>query len=270
MGGLLCCVCRPALSLIDGAKVGSFLVAAKLFGGLFADTRGFLDRCQHIPKRVDLRQPEGFLGHKFGGLLFISYLYRLKQKLNRKDMEKTNQYLEIAYQLYVDGDNGLELMEETGKDRPFQFITGFGIALDAFEKQVGGLAKDSEFDFTIPKDEAYGDFLEERVLDLDREMFTVDGKFDEERVYEDAMIPLQNEEGQRFFGRVVEIGAKSVKVDLNHPLAGEDLHFRGRVLESRPATAKEIESLAAQLRGGCGGCSGGYSGGSCECGGCGG
>lgn len=188
-------------------------------------------------------------------------------------MEKKNQYMEVAYQLYVDGDNGLELMEETGKDRPFQFITGFGIALDAFENQLVEKSKDSEFDFTIPKEEAYGDFMDERVLDLDREMFMVDGKFDQERVYEDAMIPLQNEEGQRFFGRVVEIGEKSVKVDLNHPLAGEDLHFKGRVLENRPATKNEIESLMAQLTGGCGGCggkcSGGQCGDGCGCGECG-
>ena len=38
-------------------------------------------------------------------------------------MEKKNQYMEVAYQLFVDGEQGLEMMEEATKERPFQFIT---------------------------------------------------------------------------------------------------------------------------------------------------
>jgi len=165
--------------------------------------------------------------------------------------------MEVAYQLFVDGEEGQDLMEETTKDRPFQFITGFGITLDAFESQIADLEKGATFDFSIPKEQAYGDYMEEHVLDLDREMFFVDGKFDSEHVYEDAMIPMQNEDGQRFYGRVAEIGEKKIKVDLNHPLAGETLHFKGSVIESRPATTKEIEHLVNHLSGGCGGCGGG-------------
>ncbi|MBQ2210252.1 MAG: FKBP-type peptidyl-prolyl cis-trans isomerase [Prevotella sp.] len=188
-------------------------------------------------------------------------------------MEKKNQYMEVAYQLFVDGEDGLEMMEEATKERPFQLITGFGVALDAFEKELADLEKGATFDFSIPKEQAYGEYLEEHVLDLEHEMFCVNGQFDHEHIYEDAIIPLQNEEGQRFYGRVVEVGAEKVKVDLNHPLAGETLHFKGSVLESRPATTKEIEQLVAHLTGGCGGCGGGCHGdqgcgGGCDCGNC--
>jgi len=195
-------------------------------------------------------------------------------------MDQKNQYMEIAYQLYVGDEGEQELMEETTQDRPFQFITGFGVSLDAFEQQVANLEKGATFDFSIPKEQAYGEYDEERVLDLDREIFCIDGKFDKEHVYEDAVIPMQNDQGQRFYGRVAEIGDKKVKVDLNHPLAGETLHFKGSVVESRPATTKEIEALVAHLSGGCGGCGGGgchkdggCGGGDCDCeneGGCGG
>ena len=182
--------------------------------------------------------------------------------------------MEVTYQLFLDGDN--DMMEEATQERPFQFITGFGVALDAFESQLQDLEKGSAFDFTIPKEQAYGDYRSELVLDLDREMFYVDGRFDKEHIYEDAVIPLQNEDGQRFYGRVMEIGEQQVKVDLNHPLAGEALHFKGTVLENRPATAKEIEKLVNHLSGGCGGCGGCHSdecgggdcGGGCDCGHC--
>ena len=53
-------------------------------------------------------------------------------------------------------------------------------------------------------------------------------------------------------GRVVEVGEEKVKVDLNHPLAGESLFFKGEVIENRDATEEEINHLMKHLTGGCG------------------
>lgn len=39
---------------------------------------------------------------------------------------------------------------------------------------------------------------------------------------------------------VTEVGADTVKIDGNHPLAGRSLDFRAKVLSVRPATADEI------------------------------
>ncbi|MBR1548717.1 MAG: FKBP-type peptidyl-prolyl cis-trans isomerase [Prevotella sp.] len=183
---------------------------------------------------------------------------------------KPNNFISLAYKLYVGGNNEQEMMEEATAERPFQFISGFGFALDAFEANVTGLDAGSEFDFEIPKEQAYGEYSEEHVIDMNRQDFFVDGKFDSEHIYVDAVIPLQNNQGQRFYGRVAEIGQEKVKIDLNHPLAGETLHFVGRILENRPATQQEIQSLINHMsHGGCSGCGGGDCGGG-DCGGCGG
>ncbi len=185
-------------------------------------------------------------------------------------MENNNRFVAVTYRLYVDGDNGKELMEETKADQPFQFITGYGIALDAFEKKVAELEKGQDFEFSLEKEDAYGDYNLEHVLDLDREMFCIDGKFDSERIYVDAVVPLQNEDGNRFYGRVLEVNDDKVKIDLNHPLAGETLHFEGKVVENREATNQEIQQLINHMSGGCGGCGGGcHSGGNCGGGSCG-
>ena len=132
---------------------------------------------------------------------------------------KTNKYIAVSYKLYVKDENGKHLVEETKEGQPFKFISGFGIALDAFENNI------------IPK-----------------------------------------AEGQRFNGRVLEVGDQKVKIDLNHPLAGETLQFEGKVLENRDATENEINQLIKHLTGGCGGCGGGNcgdcGGGDCDCGNC--
>jgi FKBP-type peptidyl-prolyl cis-trans isomerase SlyD len=71
--------------------------------------------------------------------------------------------------------------------------------------------------FTLTPEQAYGGYVEERVLDLDKQIFTIDGHFDSERIHKDAIVPLQNEDGNRFMGHVLDISEDKVKVDLNHP-----------------------------------------------------
>lgn len=180
-----------------------------------------------------------------------------------------NKYIAVSYCLYIDGEDGKEMVEEATAEQPFHFISGFGIALDAFENKLTDKQKGEDFDFALAKEEAYGDYVQEHVIDLSRSIFTINGKFDVEHIYVDAVVPLQNEDGNRFYGRVLEVGEENVKVDLNHPLAGETLHFVGKVLENRDATNEEIQSLIAKMSGGCGGCSGGCGDKGCDsCGGC--
>jgi FKBP-type peptidyl-prolyl cis-trans isomerase SlyD len=190
----------------------------------------------------------------------------------------SNKYIAVAYKLYsVDGDNK-NLIEEATADKPFQFISGFGITLETFEKQIAALEKGEDFDFTLTKDEAYGDFVEERVLDLDKEIFSINGHFDHDNIYVDAVVPLQNEDGNRFYGHILSITDDKVRVDLNHPLAGKSLNFVGSVVDSRDATNEEIQSVMNQINGeegcscGCDSCEGGCGSESddhqCGCGHC--
>ena len=55
--------------------------------------------------------------------------------------DNQNKYIAVAYKLYT-VDNGVEkLVEEATEKEPFLFISGFGIALDAFEKKLQDLIK---------------------------------------------------------------------------------------------------------------------------------
>lgn len=163
-----------------------------------------------------------------------------------------NKYISLTYKLYtVEDDGKKELVEEATAERPFLFISGFGIALDAFEQRTMNLKSGDDFAFDLTKDEAYGDYDPAHVIDLDRETFCINGHFDHENIYKDAIVPLQNEDGNRFYGRVIDLTDDKVKMDLNHPLAGKKLHFDGKVMENREATNSEIESMVNHLSGDC-------------------
>lgn len=176
---------------------------------------------------------------------------------------KTNKLIAAQYQLFTISENGeRKLVEETTKEQPFVFITGFDAALDALEERLENLKLGEKFDFELEKEKAFGEYETSRVIELNKEMFIVDGQFDSKNIFKGAQIPLKNEDGNFFIGTVLEIGDAAVKVDLNHPLAGKKLNFKGYIIENREATKDEIKTMLSHMNGGgcggdCGGCEGG-------------
>ena len=185
-----------------------------------------------------------------------------------------HKYITVAYSLYTDNSEGVhELVEQAPAEHPFQFITELGVALEAFEAKLKDLNAGDEFDFTLSVDEAYGPYEQEHVIELPKSTFMLNGRFQNDVIFEGAVIPLVNADGNRFQGLVLEVKEDVVIIDLNHPLAGKELHFKGSVVTSREATDAEVTALIKIMsgEGGCGcgcGCDGGCDGG-CDSEGCG-
>ena len=150
-------------------------------------------------------------------------------------MEKTpNKYIAVAYKLYAESEGKKVMVEEAPAEQPFNFVSGLAITIPEFEKAVVALNKGDEFDFVLDAAHAYGEHVAERVLDLDKKMFYVDGHFDDKNIYKDAIIPL-----------------------------GKALNFKGTVIESREISKEELQEYVNNLN--AGGCGGGCDncGGSC-------
>jgi FKBP-type peptidyl-prolyl cis-trans isomerase SlyD len=177
----------------------------------------------------------------------------------------------LQYDLFVDGENGTEeLMEKATAEAPLVYCHGEGMMLPAFEHAMEGLEDGASFDFRIPCEEAYGEYDTDGVLELDKTLFyNGDGEFDSERVYVGAIVPMNTADGQIINAQIAEITKDKVTIDLNHPLAGENLHFVGKVLNIREVTEGELKALHHRGCGGCGGhCGGGDCSGDCQEGGC--
>ncbi len=176
-----------------------------------------------------------------------------------------NRMVTLTYDLRLDDQNG-DMIEQATADRPLRFIYGAGQMLPKFESQLAGMKSGQPFEINLTKYDAYGEVNDDAIVELPLNVFSVDGNFDEEMVKIGNTVPMMTGDGQRLNGIVLEVSDQVVKMDFNHPLAGEDLHFQGEVLEVREATDEEIAALFSH---GCGCGSGGCGDGDCgdsECG----
>ena len=160
-------------------------------------------------------------------------------------MEKIQpgKYVEIGYDLYqVNADGTETLVHQTDIQDPERFI--FGVTqgmIRPLEQAIDGLEKDGEFDVKVAAAEAFGEYDKEQVAELERDIFVVDGKFDDSVIKAGAIVPMMTADGFRINGLVKEVTPTRVIMDFNHPLAGKDVRFKGKVLTVRDATPEELK-----------------------------
>jgi len=174
----------------------------------------------------------------------------------------------LTYDLRVDDENG-EVVEQATETQPLQFLYGAGAMLPKFESQLAGLREGEPFTIKLSANDAYGEVNEEAVVELPKHVFLVSGKFDDELIKIGNTVPMMSSNGQRLNGLVLEVNEEVVTMDFNHPLAGEDLFFAGKVMAVREASDEEVAQILSGSGGGCGCGSGGGCGSGCGDDGCG-
>ena len=145
----------------------------------------------------------------------------------------------LTYELRLHNEEGEEI-QKVDENRPFVHLFGAGSLLPSFENNLNGLTPGDEFGFHLAAEEAYGDMSDEAIVELDKAIFEIDGKIDEEFIAVGKMVAMQDENGRPLEGTVLDIKDKSIIMDFNHPLAGESLYFSGKIIEVREALEEEL------------------------------
>lgn len=148
----------------------------------------------------------------------------------------------VVSMTYILTENDVQgnLIQEVTKDQPFVTLFGAGALLPKFENELEGMQAGDTYGFALNSKEGYGEINPQAVVELDKKIFEVDGKIDEEMVKVGNTIPMQNDQGQPLSGLVKEIKEDKIVMDFNHPLAGVNLYFTGEILDVREATSEEI------------------------------
>lgn len=158
--------------------------------------------------------------------------------------------MQIDEKLYVAIDYTLTLasgeeVDSSNEGQPFGFITGTGQVIPGLEKQLMGKEAGHESKIIVEAEEGYGEVNENLFQEIPREQFPTDTDIEPGMTFQ-----AQGPQGP-FLIKVHELKDDNVVVDLNHPLAGEQLHFDVKVVEVREPSEIEL-AQAEQPAAGCG------------------
>ena len=133
-------------------------------------------------------------------------------------------------------DSGEVFDSSEGKD-PLTFLVGHGKMIPGFERELMGAKIGERRTFTLAPEDAYGQPIDEAIMDVPRAQFAM---IEEQTELEVGMqLITQLPHGPAPF-IVKALTDESVTADFNHKLAGESLTFSVEVVELREADESEI------------------------------
>jgi FKBP-type peptidyl-prolyl cis-trans isomerase SlyD len=135
---------------------------------------------------------------------------------------------------YTVSEQGQEPLETSRERDPLAILAGHGNIIPGLDKALEGHVAGDSFGVDVPAAEAYGerrDGLTQRVPKK---------HFKEQKLAPGMQVVLNTNFGPRAV-TIQKVGMSVVDVDLNHPMAGKDLHFDVEIVEVREASAEELE-----------------------------
>jgi FKBP-type peptidyl-prolyl cis-trans isomerase SlyD len=154
-------------------------------------------------------------------------------------------YVSLEYGLSTEAG---EEVERTDPAQPMGFVFAPGQIMPGLERSLIGLEQGAELSLELSPEEGFGPVLPDMLLDLPRDRFPADAKLEA-----GMQFAAQGPHGPMRC-RVVSLTEDEVRVDFNHPLAGQRLRIRAKVLEVREPTAEELAEHEAEQSCGHGGC----------------
>ncbi|WP_256004348.1 MULTISPECIES: FKBP-type peptidyl-prolyl cis-trans isomerase [Pedobacter] len=147
-----------------------------------------------------------------------------------------NKVVALTYELHTTNEEGQQVfVEKADESNALVFLYGTGMMLPKFEEHLSGLNVGDEYSFELSAADGYGEVDPGAFADLPKDMFK-----DVDLPAVGDVIPLQDNQGNHFRAGVTAINDDSVSVDLNHPMAGKNLIFSGKILTVREATQEEL------------------------------
>lgn len=173
-----------------------------------------------------------------------------------------NKMVSLIYELREKNPEG-KIIETLDETRPLTFLFGTGRLLPEFESNIDSLNAGDIFRFALNAEMAYGEKREDMIINVPIAVFETEGKINEEICRVGNEVPMMDTDGNPLNGIINEITDTYVKMDFNHPMAGQDLFFSGRITEVREPSGHELSGAGHT----CSGCGSGHEQSDCS-GGC--
>ena len=149
-----------------------------------------------------------------------------------KDTVQDGLVVSMDYKLTVDG----EMLDTSDDAGPLQFLAGYDNIVPGLEREMIGMKIGESKEVVVKAEDGYGEFDEEAFMEVPRTEFPEDMKLEE-----GMELHITDEDDQHQAAYVTGFDDKTVQLDLNHPLAGAELHFTVKVVALREPTDEELD-----------------------------
>ena len=143
-----------------------------------------------------------------------------------------NKAVSIEYTLT--NDDG-DVIDSSAGGAPLVYLQGAGNIIPGLEKALDGKAVGDELEVTVEPEDAYGEYSAELVSTLSASMFEGVDQLEVGMQFH-ASAP----DGQMQIVTIRDLDGDDVTVDGNHPLAGQRLNFKVKVVAVRDASEEEV------------------------------
>lgn len=137
----------------------------------------------------------------------------------------------MQYVLHVEG----KLIDQSEEGEPLEFIQGAGHIIPGLERELTGMGVGESKSVTVAPADGYGEMDEEAFIEIPREQFP-----DEVPAEVGLQLQVRTEEGETMAATIQSVTEETIRLDLNHPLAGKQLNFEVTITGLRAATEEEM------------------------------
>jgi FKBP-type peptidyl-prolyl cis-trans isomerase SlyD len=137
----------------------------------------------------------------------------------------------MHYTLHVDG----QVVDTSEGGEPLQFIQGMGHIIPGLEHELYDMKVGQSKQVVVAPKDGYGEEDAEAFMDVPRDSFppSVPLKVGTE-------MELRDQSDHPMFARIDQVTDNNVRLNMNHPLAGKELHFDVIIASLRSASDEEV------------------------------
>lgn len=135
---------------------------------------------------------------------------------------------------YVLKDDVGSVLDQATKEDPFYYLHGIGQIVPGLESALAGLKSGDTKEVVVPPEKGYGTVVEDLKVVVKRQQFPSDAEI---KVGMQFLADMGNGAKHPFV--VTNVIGDDIRLDGNHPLAGQTLHFSVEVQSIRDATEEE-------------------------------
>jgi peptidylprolyl isomerase len=156
---------------------------------------------------------------------------------------ETGHFVKVDYTGKLD--NG-EVFHSTQNAQPVEIEVGAGRLIKGFEDALVGMAQNEKKSFDLTAEEGFGPRDENMMQTFNRS--DLPGDF-QPKIGD--VVALSTPQGGQVPAKVKEMDDEKITVDLNHPLAGQDLSFDVEIIEINEEATEQPACTPSSCGGGC-------------------